>query len=109
MSNSMKAKIVVYVPESHADTVRKAMGDAGAGKIGKYSHCSFTAKGTGRYLPNNDAHPTIGEVGKYESVAEERIEMTCERNLLQKVITAMKKVHPYDEVAFDVYPVESIS
>ena len=106
MSNIVK--IVVFVPETHADAVRKATGDAGAGKIGNYTHCSFSSKGTGRFLPGTDAHPTIGEVGKLESVAEERIEMVCERSVMQNVITEMKKVHPYDEVAFDIYPLETI-
>lgn len=104
----MRVKIVVYVPKSHADAVRKAMGDAGAGKIGNYSHCSFSSMGTGRFLPMEGAHPMIGEVGKYETVVEERIEMTCERVLLQGVLTAMKKVHPYNEVAFDVYALEDV-
>lgn len=99
-------KIVVYVPESHADAVRKTMGDAGAGRIGNYSHCSFSSKGTGRYLPNEGAHPVIGKVGKYQEVPEVRIEMTCERVILKKVISAMKEVHPYDEVAFYVYSLE---
>lgn len=102
-------KIVVYVPQSHADVVRKAMGDAGAGKIGNYSYCSFSSKGIGRYLPTDGAHPYIGEVGKHEAVPEERIEMTCERSCLKGVLAAMQKVHSYDEVAFDVYPIEDVN
>ena len=106
MSNIVK--IVVFVPETHADAIRQAMGDAGAGKIGNYTHCSFSSKGTGRFLPGAGAQPAIGETGKFESVAEERIEMVCERGVLQNVITEMKKVHPYEEVAFDIYPLETI-
>lgn len=97
-------KIVVFVPETHADAVRKAVGDAGAGKIGNYSHCTFSSKGQGRYIPLNGANPTIGEVGKLEVVDEERIEFVCEEANLKKVIEAMKKTHPYEEVAYDVYP-----
>ncbi|OHB17074.1 MAG: hypothetical protein A2734_01475 [Parcubacteria group bacterium RIFCSPHIGHO2_01_FULL_40_30] len=97
-------KVVVFVPETHADIVRQAVGDAGAGKIGNYSHCSFSSKGKGRFLPMSGANPTIGQIGKVEVVNEERIEFICEKTDLEKVIEAMKKVHPYEEVAFDVYP-----
>jgi len=97
-------KLVVYVPETHADAVRQALGEAGAGKVGDYSFSSFSVKGTGRFLPLEGAHPTIGEVGKLEAVAEERIETVCYEQDLEKVIDAVKKVHPYEQVAIDVYP-----
>lgn len=106
MDQSKSVKIVVFVPESHADAVREAMGRAGAGKIGNYTHCSFSSKGTGRFKPKEGAHPYIGEVGKLESVAEERIEMTCERDNLTDVVRAIKEAHPYEEVALDIYPRE---
>ncbi len=108
MSQSSNVKIVVFVPESHTDIVREAMGMAGAGKIGNYTHCSFSSKGIGRFKPGEGAHPAIGEVGKFESVAEERIEVTCERGKVAEVIEAIKKVHPYEEVALDIYPLEEI-
>ena len=101
-------KIVVFVPETHTDAVREAMGKAGAGKIGNYSYCTFSSKGTGRYKPEQGADPHIGQVGQFEAVAEERIETICERKNLTTVIDAIKKVHPYDEVALDVYPLENI-
>jgi hypothetical protein len=101
-------KIVVFVPETHTDVVRKAMGDAGAGIIGNYSHCTFSSKGIGRFKPESGANPHIGEVGKFEEVAEERIETVCSREKLEEVIKAIKDVHPYDEVALDVYPIESL-
>lgn len=97
-------KIVVFAPVKHADVVRKALGDAGAGEIGKYSHCSFSSRGIGRYKPLEGARPAIGEVGKLEEVEEERIEVVCPKNRAKEVIAAMKKVHPYEEVAFDIYP-----
>lgn len=101
-------KIVVYVPESHADQLRQAIGDAGAGKIGKYSHCTFTVKGTGRFKPLEGANPTIGQVGKLEEVSEDRIETVCEGNVLKDVLKAIRLVHPYEEPATDVYPIELI-
>ena len=99
-------KIVVYVPESHANQLREAMGDAGAGKIGNYSHCTFTIKGTGRFRPEEGANPTIGSVGKLEEVAEERIETVCAGDKLDGVLKAIREVHPYEEPATDVYPIE---
>ncbi len=100
-------KIVVFVPKSHTDIVRQAMGDAGAGKIGNYSHCSYSVDGIGRYKPLEGANPTIGEVGKFEEVEEERVECVCERKVAKEVIKAIRKVHPYEEVAFDIYPLIS--
>jgi len=100
-------KIVVFVPKSHADAVRRAMGDVGAGRIGLYSHCSYTVDGVGRYKPLPGAHPTIGEVGKFEEVMEERVECVCERDKAKGVLAAIRKVHPYEEVALDIYPLIS--
>src|SRR4051812_38161210 len=102
-------KIAVTVPESHADILRQAIGEAkGAGRIGKYSFCSFSVKGVGRFRPESGASPHIGEIGKSEEVVEERIEVRCERSKIQEVIKAIKKVHPYEEIALDVYPLENI-
>jgi hypothetical protein len=108
MKQSKNIKIVVFVPESHTDIVREAIGKAGAGKIGNYTFCSFSSKGVGRFKPEDGAHPAIGEVGKLESVQEERIEFVCDRNLVKDVIAAIKKAHPYEEVALDIYPLEEL-
>lgn len=97
-------KIVVFVPETHADIVRKALGDARAGLVGDYSHTSFSTKGIGRFIPLEGAHPAIGEIGKFEEVMEERIETVCYKKDLEKIIVAIKEVHPYEEIALDVYP-----
>lgn len=96
-------KIVVFVPLSHAESVRQAMGDAGAGQYKNYSHSSFSSKGHGRFLPLKGAKPFTGEVGKLEVVEEERIEVVCAREKAKKVISAIKKAHPYEEVAYDIY------
>lgn len=102
-----QVKIVVFVPKTHTDIVRTAMGDAGAGKIGNYSHCSYSVDGVGRYKPSEGAKPFIGSVEKFEEVEEERIECVCDRDKAKDVIAAMRKVHPYEEVAFDIYPLLS--
>jgi len=106
MFKSKNVKIVVFVPVSRADLVRKAMGKAGAGKIGNYSFCSFSTRGVGRFKPLAGAKPKIGKIGKLEKVIEERIEVVCPRKILKKVVAAIKKVHPYEEVALDVYPLQ---
>lgn len=102
-------KLVVYVPESHAETVRRAIANAGGGHVGNYDYCSFTVKGVGRFRPLDGAHPTIGQVGKVEEVVEERIEVGCFEKDLEKIISAIKKVHPYEAIALDVYPTLPVS
>ena len=97
-------KIVIYVPQTHADAIRKALGETDAGLVGDYTYTSFSVKGVGRFIPLETAHPAIGEIGKMEEVIEERIETACYKKDLEKIITAVKKVHPYEEVAIDVYP-----
>jgi hypothetical protein len=96
-------KIIVTVPENDADMLRQAIGDANAGRIGHYTHCSFSSKGIGRFLPQEGAHPAIGQVGKPEEVIEERIEVTCNKDVIDQVISVIKRVHPYEEPAIDVY------
>ena len=97
-------KLIIYVPQTHADKVRKALGDAGAGKIGEYAFCSFSTKGIGRFMPLENANPAIGTRGKLQEVEEERIETICEQSNLEKILTAVKEVHPYESIAYDIYP-----
>lgn len=104
LMNDEVVKLVVFVPETHADVVREALGKAGAGLVGDYKHCSFSVKGIGRFVPLETAHPAIGQRGKMEKVVEERIETVCYKKDLGKIIEAIKRVHPYEEVALDVYP-----
>jgi hypothetical protein len=101
-----KVKLVVYIPLTHTNQVRDALGKAGAGKIGNYDFCSFSTPGTGRFRGNENSNPTIGEKGKLESVEEERVEVTVDKSILKDVIKEMKAVHPYEEVAYDVYLLE---
>lgn len=102
-----RKKIVVYVPLSHADAVREAIGHAGGGALGNYSHCTFSTRGIGRFRPEAGAEPHIGSVGKFEEVEEERIEVTCAPDVVGKVIAAIKAAHPYEEIALDVYALEN--
>ncbi len=104
---SKNVKLVVFVPISHVDVVRKALGEAGAGKIGNYDFCSFSSRGIGRFRGNENSNPTIGKAGKLEEVEEERIEVVVPRKILKDVVEKMKTLHPYEEVAFDIYPLEN--
>ncbi|MCR4263753.1 MAG: hypothetical protein NUV98_03495 [Candidatus Roizmanbacteria bacterium] len=100
-------KIVVYVPIKNADELREAIGKAGGGKLGKYSFCSFSVRGIGRFKPEEGAHPHIGKVGELEQVEEERIEITCDTTVVGNVLAAIKRTHPYEEIAMDVWPLET--
>ena len=103
-----KYKIVVTVPENETKALREAIGNAGGGKVGNYTHCSFSVKGTGRFLPIDGAKPTIGQVGQLEKVAEERIEITCDGENLKSVVAAIRKEHSYEEPVIDVYKLEEL-
>ena len=95
-------KIRTAVPVANASVVRQAMGDAGAGVQGNYSHCSGSYLTTGRFTPLAGANPAIGSVGQPEEVEEEMIEMLCHKDKIQQVIVALKKAHPYEEPAIDI-------
>ena len=104
---SKKLKLVVFVPQDHLEQVRLAICNAGAGKIGNYDQCAFMTSGIGTYRPLKGAKPFKGEVGKVERAGEARLEVTVEEKDLKTVIKAMKKAHPYEEVAYDVYKLEN--
>ena len=97
-------KIIVFVPLTHTEKVLEAIGKNGGGIIGNYSHCSFSCRGIGRFKPNEKATPHIGKANKLEKVKEDRIEFICPKNKAKSIIQAMKNAHPYEEVAFDIYP-----
>ena len=95
-------KLVVFVPVEFAAKVSNAVFAAGAGAIGNYSHCGFSAEGTGTFLPQKGASPAIGRKGRLEKVTETRFEAIVPSERLTDVIAAMKKAHPYEMPAFDV-------
>ncbi len=97
-------KFVVFVPPEFAEAVRHAAHDAGAGQIGLYSHCSFSVGGSGQFKPGAHTQPFIGESnGPVETVHEVRIEMQVEKWNVAAVLEAVKLVHPYEEVAYDLF------
>lgn len=95
-------KLVVYVPAPDADRLREVLAEVGAGRIGDYDNASFSTPGTGRFRPLAGANPTIGEVGRTEAVAEERVEVVLPRRLRSAVVGAMLAAHPYETPAYDV-------
>lgn len=106
MPASPKVKIVVFAPREQAAKIREAAGQAGAGRIGNYSDCSFSSVGVGRFKPASGAQPAVGEVGKLNEVEEERIEFACVREKAAAVIAAIRAAHPYEEPVIDIYSLE---
>lgn len=99
-------KLAVFVPHSHADAVRQAVFAAGAGDIGEYSQCSFNIEGTGTFMPSEGTTPYSGTQHVLSQEQEVRIETIVPQSLQRKVVQAMIKAHPYEEVAYDIYPLE---
>lgn len=99
--------LVIYVPTEAAQAVRQAIGDAGAGSLGNYSHCSFSVEGIGRFTPLPGANPAVGAVNSPEEVPETRIEAIYPRSQRSAIIDAALSVHPYETPAFMTFPVDS--
>jgi hypothetical protein len=108
MQFSNKVKVWLTCPKTHLEVVRTAIGDAGIGKIGNYTHCSFVTEGKGYFMPNAKANPYIGETNKIEEVDEVVIEFICEQDQISLLKEIIKNNHPYEEVALDVFPLLAI-
>ena len=93
-------QVVVFVPGNAKEKLKKAMFEAGAGKLGNYDSCCFEQAGNGQFRPLSGSQPFLGTAGNLEIVAEVRIEMVCEEHLLEGVISAMKASHPYETPAY---------
>ncbi len=101
-------KLVTFVPESHLEPVRMALFSSGAGHIGAYDQCSFTISGTGTFRGGDNTKPFVGSIGKLHSEPEIRLETIFPAWLEAKVTDALIQAHPYEEVAYDIYPLENI-
>lgn len=97
-------KLVVFVPAEHTKRVMAALFEAGAGRIGDYDECSFSATGLGSFRGNEYTHPFVGEQGKRHMEKESRLEVVVPTNARKQVIHALLSAHPYEEVAYDIYP-----
>lgn len=100
-------KLVTYAPVANAELVRTAMFEAGAGHIGNYDQCSFNVDGSGTFRANNDANPHVGEIGVTHREPETRIEVIFPDYLQKQILNALIKNHPYEEVAYDIYPLNN--
>ena len=96
-------KLCVYVPESHLETVKQALFDAGAGRIGNYDSCCWQVLGQGQFRPLEGSDPFLGRHGGIEQVAEYRVELVCADLLVTAVVAALRAAHPYEEPAFDLW------
>lgn len=100
-------KLVVFIPQEDVEQVFQALGNSGAGHIGNYSHCTFQSPGTGTFLPQEGTNPYIGETGKIERVKEIKLETIFPEHIQRKVIQTVINAHPYEEPAYDIYPLEN--
>lgn len=96
-------KLVTFVPESSEDEVREQLHQAGAGRLGDYSHCSFRTSGQGTFKPGPKSEPYCGQQGSVEEVQESRLEVLVQPQDLESVISTLRRVHPYEEVAYEAY------
>ncbi len=102
-------KLVVFVPSAHSEKVEAALFEAGAGNVGNYSECSFVSEGTGSFLPGEQANPFMGAKGSRHSELEKKIEVIFPSWIQGSLIDSMRKSHPYEEIAYEVYKMENMN
>lgn len=101
-------KLVFFVPESHKDTVKQAIFDAGAGRYDGYDCCSWESQGQGQFRPLDGSDPFIGKQGEVERVAEFRVETVCPESGIKSILRALISAHPYETPAYEVWSVKTI-
>ena len=101
------SKLIVYTPNDHAEKVSNALFEAGAGRIGNYTECSFSQNGIGSFMPQNNSNAFVGEIGVRHIEKEQKIEVLIENPLAKKAIKSMLRAHPYEEVAYDLIPLSN--
>lgn len=99
-----RVKLVWFVPEDALEVTRDAVFEAGGGRIGDYQRCSWYAAGTGTFFGGEGTTPALGESGREERVAEVRVETVVPEGRIRDVVVALRLAHPYEEPAYDVYP-----
>lgn len=101
-------KLCITVPETHLDSVKLAIFEAGAGTIGQYSHCCWQVLGEGQFMPLAGSNAFIGTVNQLETVPEYKVETICASECIHDVIAALKKAHPYETPSYDVWQLENL-
>ena len=99
-------KLIFFVPSEMARTVANAVFATGAGEIGNYSQCCFFTEGVGQFFPNSEANPRYGAKNSLVRLEETKVEILCLATNIIEAVSAMKKAHPYEEVAYEVYKLE---
>ena len=99
----MNYKLATYIPEFALTSTKSALFEAGAGRLGNYDRCSWQVLGEGQFRPLRGSNPSLGEEGSLEVIAEWKLEILVEKTVLNDVIAALKKAHPYEEPAYEVY------
>lgn len=97
-----------FVPESHIETTKNAVFDAGGGRLGDYDRCSWQTLGQGQFRPLEGSQPFLGSQDEVERVTEYKVEMVCTDELIEAAVAALKLAHPYEEPAYEVYRLENI-
>lgn len=101
-------KLIIFAPAAEKEKIKNAMFELGAGQLGDYDSCCFETPGNGQFRPLKNSDPFIGERGKVEIVQEVKIEMICPQSLIKDAIQELRRVHPYEEPAFDIIKLEQI-
>lgn len=101
-------KLCFFVPEEHAEPVKSAVFAAGGGRIGDYDSCAWQTSGQGQFRAMDGADPYLGKVGEVETVRELKVELVCDGSNIRDTIAAMKRAHPYEEPAYDVFRLENL-
>lgn len=96
-------KLTFFVPDSHLESVKAGLFDLGVGRIGDYDSCCWQVLGEGQFRPLAGSDPHIGSLGELERLPEWKVEMVCEDSLIREAVAELKRVHPYEEVAYDVW------
>ena len=104
---SIQYKLVIFLPDSHVEKIASIIFENGGGVIGEYSHCSFKTKGVGSFKGSEKTSPAVGKKLSYEKVDEVKLEVLIDSWKIEKILSAVKKVHPYEEIAYDVYPLNN--
>ena len=99
-------KLCFYVPKSHLEQVKAALFEAGAGRIGNYDCCAWQTLGQGQFRPLAGSRPYLGGEGTIETVAEYKVEMVCPGSCIKQAVQALRRAHPYEEPAYDTWPLE---
>ena len=97
-------KLCFYVPATHVEEVKAAIFATGAGRIGNYDSCCWQVLGQGQFRALEGSNPFLGQQGAIETVDEYRVELVCEDDLIKAAVAALKEAHPYEEPAYDVWP-----